>query len=151
MYKTKRFYAFIQYLLGIVFKTKMRFFGHFRDFLQLFLLLFLAIFRRETLPSLANETNSNGKNFRFFETKSAIFAVYILFFLHFSHRETLFFDKFFGFSTLQKIQKWKIFRFFIFLNGLNIFSYIKIYILFEKRAEILVNFFFYDSLFHKFR
>lgn len=151
MYKTNRFYAFIQDLLGIVFKTKMRFFGQFRDFLQLFLLLFLAIFQRETLPSLANETNSNGENFRFFETKSAIFAVYILFFLHFSHRETLFFDKFFGFSTLQKIQKWKIFRFFIFLNGLNIFSYIKIYILFEKRAEILVNFFFYDSLFHKFR
>ena len=105
LYKTKRFYAFIQDLLGFVFKTKMRFFGQFRDFLQLFLLLFLAIFRRETLPSLANETNSNGKNFRLFETKSAIFAVYILFFLHFSHRETLFFDKFFGFSTLQKIQK----------------------------------------------
>lgn len=151
MYKTNRFYAFIQDLLGIVFKTKMRFFGQFRDFLQLFLLLFLAIFRRETLPSLANETNSNGENFRFFETKSAIFAVYILFFLTFSHRETLFFDKFFGFSTLQKIQKWKIFRFFIFLNGLNIFSYIKIYILFEKRTGILINFFFYDSLFHKFR
>ena len=83
MYKIKSFYAFIQYLLGIVFKTKMRFFGHFRGFLYFFSFVFNAIFRRETLHALANETKSNEKNRRLFETNSAIFAVYILFFSYF--------------------------------------------------------------------
>lgn len=64
-------------------KQKCDFSGNFAIFCNFSYYFFLAIFRRETLPALANETNSNGENFRFFETKSAIFAVYILFFSYF--------------------------------------------------------------------
>ena len=121
MYKTKRFYAFIQDLLGIVFKTKMRFFGQFRDFLQLFLLLFSAIFRRETLPSLVNETNSNGENFRLFETKSAIFAVYFLFFSYFFTSWNLVFRQIFWFFDVTKNSKMKNFSVFYFFELVKYF------------------------------
>lgn len=121
MYKTKRFYAFIQDLLGIVFKTKMRFFGQFRDFLQLFLLLFLAIFRRETLLSLANETNSNGEIFRLFETKSAIFAVYILFFSYFFTSWNLVFRQIFRFFDVTKNSKMKNLSVFYFFEWVKYF------------------------------
>ena len=129
-------------------KQKCGFLGNFAIFCIFSRLFLIQFFDVKHCPHYRTRQKVTGKIAVFLKRIRRFLQFTFCFFLTFSHRETLFFDKFFVFSTLQKIQKWKIFRFFIFFEWVK---YIKIYILFEKRAEILVNFFFYDSLFHKFR
>lgn len=95
-------------------KQKCDFPGNFAIFCNFFYHFFWRFFGVKHCPHYRTKQKVTGKIAVFLKRIRRFLQFTFCFFLTFSHRETLFFDKFFGFSTLQKIQKWKIFRFFIF-------------------------------------
>ena len=102
-------------------KQKCDFSGNFAIFCNFSYYFFWQFFGVKHCPRQRTKQIVTEKISVFLKRNRQFLRFTFCFFLHFSHRETLFFDKFFGFSTLQKIQKWKIFRFFIFFEWVKYF------------------------------
>lgn len=102
-------------------KQKCDFSGNFAIFCNFSYYFFWQFFGVKHCTRLRTKQKVTGKIAVFLKRIRRFLRFTFCFFLPFSHRETLFFDKIFVFSTIQKIQNWKIFRFFSFFEWVKYF------------------------------